>query len=530
MSTDAWPLPDMDSLPDDPALLKQLLKQVVEQMYRERQRHEQLEQRMDLLLRRLYGRTSEKIDPRQGTLFDTNTAQVEEPAAVPQPETVAPSRKRKGHGRRPAPENCECREIVYDLTDAEKQALSSGGELIWIGDEISEHYEWEPSTIYLLRTIQKKYARRPQWVESGSTLAEKNVIVARKPPLPIPGGKAGPGLLAHVIVSKAADHLPLARQERIHGRHGVSFPRQTTCDWWLKCAELFTPLSELMKEEVLSSRVVGTDDTPVKIRDAHRKRQSTGYLWPYWGDERHRLVVFDYTPGHSRDGPANFLKHYRGYLQADAAGLYDHLYGPEIIEVACWAHARRKYHEVRRLEPVRAQIALTYIGQLYAVERELRERCAGEWLQLELDERASRVAAERAQRSRPVLAQFRQWLDAEWPGLLPKNPLREAMEYTLRQWDALCRYTDDGWLSIDNNAVERAIRSIAVGRKNWLFCGSDRGGQAAAVHFGLMASCARNKLDPFIYLCALLARLATLGPGALRDELLPLLPDRWQPQ
>lgn len=540
MSTEALPLPDPDSLPDDLALLKQLVIQLLQEIRADRREKESLEHRIDLLLRRLYGRSSEKIDPRQGTLFD---AQAEEAAAAevpkaapvddppePAPSDAPPKKKQKGHGRRPKSETIEVREIVHDLSEAEKTALAAGGQLVWIGDEVSEHYDWNPSCLYLVRDIQKKYARRPQLLESGETREEKNVIVAAKPPLPIPGGIAGPGLLAHVIVSKAADHLPLNRQERVNARQGVLFPRSTTCDWWLACADLLRPLYQVLVAEVLASFVVGADATRINIRNNRRKLQYTGFFWLYRGDERHPLSAFDYAANQSRDGPAHFLKGYRGYLQVDASAVYDEFFaGSTMTEVGCWAHARRKFYEARDLDPLVGHTALAYIRQLYKIESKLRERCAEEWRDLNLEERAGRIAQERQTQSRPVLKQFRVWLDAEWPKLLPKNPLRGAMEYGLRHWDALHRYTDDGRLSIDNNAVEREMRSIAIGRKNWLFCGSDRGGRAAAVHFSLIASCHRNAVDPFVYLRDLLTRLPAMPAAATADELRALLPDRHRP-
>ena len=541
MSTDALPLPDPDSLPDDLTLLKQLVIQLLQELRAGRHEKQALEHRLDLLLRRLYGRSSEKIDPRQGILFDTSaeeTAAAETPSEAAAaadspsetPSDAPPAKKRKGHGRRPKPDNLEVRETVHDLSEAEKKALAGDGQLVYIGDEVSQHYDYEPSCLYIVRDIQKKYARRPQLLESGEGRDEKNVIVAAKPPLPSPGGNAGPGLLAHVIVSKAADHLPLHRQERIHQRHGVFFSRSTTCDWWLACADLLMPLYRVLVSEVLASLVVGTDATRIHVRDTHLKVQHTGFFWLYRGDERHPFSAFDFSPDQSRDGPDVFLKNYRGYLQCDAAGVYDGFFlGSTMIEAGCWAHARRKFHEARELDPGIGQTALAYIGQLYQVERDLREHRATQWRGLDLDELALRVAAHRQEQARPVLEKFRAWLETQWPNLVPKNPLRLAMDYTLRHWDALSRYTQNGWLSIDNNAVEREMRSIAIGRKNWLFCGSDRGGRAAAVHFSLIASCHRHELDPFVYLRDILTTLPKLGAAATAEQLRALLPDRHRP-
>jgi hypothetical protein len=270
----------------------------------------------------------------------------------------------------------------------------------------------------------------------------------------------------------------------------------------------------------------------VKIRDAWRKEKHTGHFWPYVGDPLHPLTVFDYTATHQRAGPAAFLKDYRGYLQADAFNGYDGIYlesQGRIVEVGCWAHARRKFHECRHLDLARMETALAWIGKLYAVEKYLRARCQGEWQPLALEERAGRIAAERQDRSRPLLSNFHAWLEAESPKVLPKSDIRGAMDYTLNNWAALSVYPDDGLLDIDNNEGENAVRGIALGRKNWLFCGSDRGGRAAAIHFSLLASCKRHGHDPWVYLRDVLTRLPTMLPAASEEELLSLLPHLWKP-
>jgi transposase len=226
------------------------------------------------------------------------------------------------------------------------------------------------------------------------------------------------------------------------------------------------------------------------------------------------------------------LKNYSGFVQADAFSGYDAIYlgsHGRIVEVACWAHARRKFFEAQNADQARAQIAIAHIAQLYAVEKELRERCQVDWRELDRDQRFARIVAERQARSLSVLKQLGDWLEAETPRVLPKNPFRGAMEYTRNNWTALNHYAQHGQLMIDNNAAERALRGIAIGRRNWLFLGNDRGGRAAAIHFSLIASCLRNNVEPFVYLRDLLTRLPTLLPGASRDTLRSLLPDRRQP-
>jgi hypothetical protein len=301
----------------------------------------------------------------------------------------------------------------------------------------------------------------------------------------------------------------------------------------MQCADLFQPLYELMIDEVLTSYAVNADDTTVKIRDAQRKLKCTGYFHAYVGDVRHPLIVFDYTSGHGRDGPQNFLRNFRGYLQADAAPIYDDLFHHPrqlILEVGCWMHGRRNFFEDRATDRPRAELVLARIGQLYAIERELKARCADEWRDLPREELEDRIVDVRQERSVPVLMALHAWLEAEKPRLLPKAALRGAMDYLLNHWQALVRYTTDGTLAIDNGAAERALRGLTIGRKNWLFCGSERGAQAAAIHFSLIASCHRHGLDAFAYLRDILTRLPRLGPAPSTDDLRPLLPDRWVKQ
>ncbi len=533
MSTDALPQPDIALLPDDPAVLKQLVVQLLEELQKERGARERLEHHLHLLLKRIYGSTSEKVDPRQGALFDSRPGEEQTVPSTSAPPASSPTPKnRDRHGRGRIPDKIQREEVVHDLTDAEKAALGGAEKLVELPSERSEQLDWRPSTLFVTVHVRKKYARKEQLPESGLTLSEQNVVLARKPAEAIPGGLAGPGLMAQVIVSKGADHLPLHRLEGIFKRQGLRISRQTMDGWWLQTAEFLRPLHALATRVVLASHVVHTDDTSVRVRDAWRKLKHTGRFWPYVGDPLHPLTVFDYTPTRQRDGPAAFLKDYRGYLQADAFNGYDGIYlesNGGIIEVACWAHARRKFHECRRLDALRMETALAWIGKLYAVERDLRGRCQNEWKNISLAERARRIAAERQERSRPLLDDFHGWLEAEAAKVLPKSDVRGAMDYALSNWAALCVYTQDGWLDIDNNEGENSIRGLCLGRKNWLFLGSDRGGRAAAVHFGLLASCKRHGLDPWVYYRDVLTRLPAMLPGASAEELLALLPHRWQP-
>jgi transposase len=299
----------------------------------------------------------------------------------------------------------------------------------------------------------------------------------------------------------------------------VLLPRSTTCDWLAACAELLHPLYDLMVSRVLQSRYLHTDDTTVKNRRPPQDASATARLWGYLGDEQHPYNVFDFTTSRRRDGPEQFLAKYKGYLHADAFSGYDRLYLPKaegqaasIIEVACNAHARRKFHEARTSDALRAHQALAYYGQLYELERRAKD-----W------DEASRLRL-RQELALPILAQLKAWLESEREAVLPKSPLAEAIGYAMNNWSALIRYTEAGFLSIDNNVAEREMKRIAIGRKNWLHVGSSKGGRTAAVLYSFTSTCQRLDVEPWSYLQDVLSRLPTTAPEHLGE----LLPDRWQ--
>jgi hypothetical protein len=283
---------------------------------------------------------------------------------------------------------------------------------------------------------------------------QEHVTIAAKPPQPIDKGLPGPGLLAQTITSKYGDHLPLYRLEDIFARHGVELSRATLCGWMASCAELLKPLYDEMVKRVLISRVIHTDDTTVPVLDPTLPQTRTGRFWVYIGDARNPYVVYDYTPRRTRDGPEEFLEGFRGYLQADAFSGYDRLCaGPDVIEVACWAHVRRKFFEARTSAPVLAHTALARIKQLYAVEH------AAEGLSAE-----DRCAL-RQRDAVPLLTAFADWLTEQGRLVLPKSPIGQAIAYAQSNWAALQRYTENGDLSIDNNLAERMLRALVRSSK-----------------------------------------------------------------
>ena len=324
----------------------------------------------------------------------------------------------------------------------------------------------------------------------------------------MPKSKAAPGLVADVIVSKLVDHLPLYRQEKRYARQGFSLARSTLCGWLAEAAHVLTPLWRLLRERVLASNIVNTDDTPVPVQDPDRDHCRTGRIWAYVS--RHG-TVYDATEDRSRAGPLEFLRGFQGFLQCDAYAGYDELFRRSqgtIIEVGCWAHARRKFVEAQKTNPREAHEAVVRIKQLYAVEHEAKA--------FEVAERRSL----RQQKSVPLLAALKPWLDQLAVTALPKSPLGEAVTYARNQWAGLNVYVTDGALAMDNNLAERAVKPYAIGRKNWLFFGSDDGGRRLAILSSFTATCQQFGVNPWIWLQQTLTRL----PLTPADQLATLLP------
>jgi transposase len=463
---------------------------------------------LEKLLRWRFGQKRERVvDPNQLFLFAFDQVERNQDIAVGEADAVPTKPKRKGHGRRRLPKNLERRRVVHDLGEDERVCPQCQGELKHMGEEVSERLEYVPASLYVIQDACQKYV-----CERGCT-----VVTATKPMQPIEKGLAGPGLLAHVTVSKYADHLPLHRQESMLGRHGVALSRKTMCDWMGRCAELVSPLFEMMKDRVLSSKAVQTDDTPVGVLDPALTRTRTGRIWTYVGDADHPYTVYDYTPDRSRNGPDAFLHAFSGFLQADAYAGYDKLYNDpdrQVTEVACWAHVRRKFFEAQSSDLMRSMVMLSYIRLLYDVEREAVE------LKLDSD---GRLALRQA-KAVPILEDIEAYLKREKIQVLPKSPEGQAISYALSNWQALLRYCEDGDLEIDNNGAERSLRGIAVGRKNWMFFGSDNGGRTAAILTSFTTTCKRLGVDPFAYLRDIFERISAHPANRLEE----LLPDKWQ--
>ncbi len=458
-----------DELPTDLETCHQLIRELIETLRRQTSLNEKLQHQLERLRRRIDGQKAERIDPDQLLLF---AREIIEAGGEPTPTEPAPpsdepattaaaSPPKKGHGRKPRPGPLRRQAVVYDLPAGERTCPECGGRRCRIGEEIHEQLEYIPASLFVVQPIRPKYA---------CTAGRGNVVIAPRLPEPIEKGRPGPGLLAYVITSKYADHLPLYRLEGILRRPGVELSRKTMCDWMATCVELLEPIYKRMHQLVLRSKVIGTDDTTVPVLDPTLGKTRTDRLWLYRGDDEHPYLVFDYTPDRTAEGPERMLKGFKGYLQAAADSAYDRLFADgTIIEVGCGAHARRKFPEAWPSPPAGAHIALADIKRLDRLEDQAEELDA-----------AGRVDL-RQKESVPILDEFEKWLKGPHPGVLPRSPLGEAIGYALNHWAALRRYVEAGFLGMDNNAVENGERPVALGRKNWLFAGSDRGGRTAAV-------------------------------------------------
>ncbi|MEI8166771.1 MAG: IS66 family transposase, partial [Chloroflexales bacterium] len=461
------------------------------------------------LVRKLFGKKSEKFDPAKYEFFGQPFAETAEEAKAEEApeaeaETEAPEAQapKKGHGRRPIPQDLPRTRVEHDVEEGEKVCPDCGAAKVRIGEDVSEVMDYVPASFHVIEHVRPKYACKA---------CQGHVVQAPAPERPFDKGLPGAGLVAHVAVCKYCDHLPLYRLESVFARHGVDLSRKTLCGWMLALAVLLDPLARAMRQAVLQSAVINTDDTPVPVQQKGKTHR--GYLWVYLGDADHPYTLYDFTWTRGREGPLAFLEGYEGYLQADAFSGYDELYVKKpIVEIGCWAHARRYFFEARESDPVRAHTAMARIGELYKIEARARE--------LSADERR----ALRRQETVPRLEALRQWLGENDPQVLPKSPIAKAIGYATNHWEALTRFPSDGNLAIDNNAAERALRPVCVGRKNWLFAGSLRGGKAAATIYSVTQSARRNGLDPFVYLRDVIELL----PSSDHRKIAAFFPDNWK--
>ena len=484
---------------------RQTLSEQADELRTRSERIEHLKLMVEKLRHLMFGTKSEKIviklEQFELELEDMETAQAESESAV---ERLSPTQEPKARPeRKPLPEQLP-REVFNYAPDRDC-CPDCGSKLRQFGEDVSEQLEYVPESFKVIRHVRPKF----------SCTGCDRVVEAPAPSRPIERGIAGPALLAHVIVSKFCDHLPLYRQSEIYARQGVPISRSTMAGWVGAASDLLDPLVDAIRKHVLGGRKLHADDTPMPVLSPGSGKTKTGRLWTYVRDDRPAgeqtapAVWFAYSEDRKGEHPRQHLKMFKGALQADAYAGFHHLYGDDIYEAACWAHARRKFHEIHvaHASPTTTE-ALTRISALYAIEDEIRGKPADIRLNV------------RQTRARPLLDALRTWMEKILRSLSSKSETAGAIRYALSRWRALTRYSENGMLEIDNNAAERALRTVALGRKNFLFVGSDCGGERAAAMYSLIGSAKLNGLDPELYLRTVLAQIAD-HPISRIEQLLP---------
>jgi transposase len=468
-------------------------------------RCDDLSERVQYLLRQLFGRKSEKQSLHPLLPFaDADAPEPPPPPHVeeaPDDETSVPAKRSRPRRVRRLRSDVPRVRVELPLDEADRGCRECGNAMQPFGEDVTERFDFQPARVFVREYVRPKYA---------CPCCQSGVKIAALPPAVIEKGVAEPGLLAQVVVAKFADHLPLHRQQQIFARHGIDLATSTMGDWIRDCTFLLKPIVAELRREVRSSHVIHSDDTKITILDPKKPGGSySGYLWVYVGDRGD--VVYDATESRSRHGPVDFLAGYQGNLQADAYSGYDAIFATGmVIEVACWAHVRRKFVDAAKAGSEVGARVLQLIQALYGVEREASD--AG------LDDEQRRAL--RQEKSKPLLALAEPWLREEARRAIPKSILGRAFRYCLKLWPALLRYLDDGRLAIDNNKAEREMRRVAVGRKNWEFAGSFEGAKRAATLYSLIATCRMHDVEPWSYLKDVLGRIAT-HPASRIAELTP---------
>jgi transposase len=514
------------NLPDDSQALKALLRSLLQERDEERQAYESklqlLQQELDWLKKRYYGPRADRLQSMAelGQLLlqfaeellqkpvTLDPAAGESQAAEPGRE-LRWVRKRKGRRNLATFENLPVQTIVHELSPEERACGQCGEQRQEIGSEVSWQLEYTPAHFERIEHVRKKYACAH--CDQQGTGAQ--IEVAAKPEAPIEKGMAGPGLLAYVVTSKFADYLPLYRLEDIFERIGCEISRSTLSVWCGDVADLITPLYELMATRVRQSHVVCTDDTPMPMLQPGQGKTKRARMWVYVGDESKPYNIFQFTESRKRDGPLEFLRDYQEILVADGYGGYDGVVASNAIRRGgCHAHARRKFVDAEKVAPEMAREAVVFYRRLYQIEKIA--------VSLEV---AARLAY-RQEHARRLVEEWHQRLQGWKPTLLPKNPMAEAVNYSLNQWPELTLFLEDGAVPIDNNVSEREMKRQVLNRKNSLFVGNPRGGRTAAILSSFTSTCRRHDIDPQLYLTQLLVNL----PAWPMSDLQAWLPDQWK--
>lgn len=486
-----------EHLPNDTDTLKEMVLTLLGQI-------DDLQGQLYYLKRQLFGKKSEKLNPAQRLLFENLYNEVQAKIDQQKQPKVEPVKKGKNEnhkGRNPLPAHLEREIINIEPSKEETFCDIHNKDKRHIGTEKKEVLEYRPACFYVKQYIRHKFACDD---------CEGNISIGQLPPMVVDKGIAGEGLLAHIITSKYCDHMPLNRLEGIFKRSDIDINVSTMCDWVGQCSDLLEPLVKRMHQKILQSPKINSDDTVIPVKNPNRKGSTyNGYLWVYIDDKKN--VVFDFTPTRSREGPLKFLGKYRGKLQADAYSGYDEFFRTtDAVEIGCHAHARRKFEYALDSDPIRATRLMVLWGRLYEIERRAKEENYSD----------DKLLEARQKEAGPILNEIKTVLDEYKDRVLPKSPMGKAITYSMNQWDALLRYSEDPILEIDNNLSERVLRMVCIGRKNYLFAGSEAGAKRAANIYSLVASCKLNGIDPFKYFRDVLSRVSS-HPAEKIDELLP---------
>jgi transposase len=522
---------DTSTLPDDPALLKEMLlelQQVIADLQDRLNRETNfLLEQIQLLRAQLYGRKSEKIIPKDGPrplyLFD-----MPEPEGIEEENTEIiriSGHSRKKPGRKPLPEDLPRVEVIHDLDEKDK-VCACGCQLKRIGEETSEQLDIVPARIQVIRHVRPKYACPAcEGVEDDGPA----VKVAPVPAQVIPKSIASPGLLAHILVAKFVDHQPFYRQEKQFARKGIEVCRSSMCRWAMQAAEACRPIFNLLVDMVLAGSYVQADETSVQVlNEPGRSPTSKSYMWIFRrGDPDHPVLIYQYHPTRAGDVANVFLRDFSGTVQTDGYAGYDFLDLREgIRHIGCWAHVRRKFNDVnkalgKKRKAGAADVALRYIGRLYRLEREARESGYS----------PDEIYRMRQEKAKPILVDFEKWLRKKKQQTPPKGLLGKAVAYTLNQWHRLIGYLEDGHFCIDNNLAENSIRPFALGRKNWLFSGTPEGAEASALLYSLIETAKANNLEPYGYLRYIFDKLPLANTLEEVEALLPwnITPEQMNP-
>ena len=515
---------DLKNLPDDASLPRDIVISLVDDLevkYQEKIHY--LEEQLRLFKNEIFARSSEKRhEPHadQMPLFDGNDDHAASKMQTSEDTIVIAAHARKKRGRKALPKDLPRIDIIHDLSEEDKQC-GCGQRKSCIGEEISEKLDYIPARLQVERNIRLKYAcENCEGVEDDGP----TVMIAPAPVQLIPKSNSTAGLLAHIAVSKFADGLPLYRQQKIFGRLGIEMSRAVMAKWMVQSAHYCAELIDLLRGQIRSGPLIYIDETPLQVlNEAGRDNTTKSYMWVFRGGPPDRpTLLYQYQRTRSGRVALEFLNDYHGYIQSDDFAGYDHLdRNPNIVHLGCWAHARRKFvkvvkvrkkHRSKQANPKSlADEALDYIGNLYQVEKEAQR--------LELN--AVHIYQLRQEKAKPLLDEFKGWLETNQPLTPPKGLLGRAISYTLANWEKLIIYLEDGRLRPDNNLVENAIRPFVVGRKNWLFAGSPDGAKASATFFSLIETAKANGLEPYAYLRYIFKKLPLAQTEQDLKDLLP---------